>query len=97
MRTLLLLIIKFYRYFLSPLLASRCRFYPSCSAYALQAINRHGVMQGGWLALKRLLRCHPWHESGYDPLPNDGAYCAHSSIELASKPQQTQPITKHSL
>lgn len=62
--------IRFYRLFISPLLPPACRFYPTCSAYALEAILRHGPIKGGWLAFKRLCRCHPWGGSGYDPVPD---------------------------
>ena len=58
-----------YRYGVSPLLGPRCRFYPSCSSYALEAIDLHGALQGGWLSARRLARCHPWHPGGYDPVP----------------------------
>jgi putative membrane protein insertion efficiency factor len=58
-----------YRRWVSPALPARCRFHPSCSAYALEAITRHGVVRGGWLAVWRLLRCHPFHPGGYDPVP----------------------------
>ncbi len=61
--------LRLYRRTLSPLLPRRCRFYPTCSEYALQAILRHGVVRGGWLAARRLLRCGPWHPGGYDPVP----------------------------
>lgn len=61
--------IRAYRYFISPMFGSSCRFHPSCSRYALEAIERHGNARGGWLALRRLLKCHPWHEGGLDPVP----------------------------
>ncbi|BCA97176.1 putative membrane protein insertion efficiency factor [Legionella antarctica] len=64
--------IKMYRYLISPLIKPCCRFYPSCSQYAISAIKQHGVVKGIWMAFKRLLRCHPWSRGGYDPvLPND--------------------------
>ncbi len=61
--------IRAYQRVLSPLLPRRCRFYPSCSEYAAQAVLKHGVFRGGWLALRRLVRCGPWHPGGYDPVP----------------------------
>lgn len=66
---LLLSLIGFYRQWISPLLGPRCRFIPSCSAYGLEAIQRHGAARGSWLTLKRLLRCHPWTPCGCDPVP----------------------------
>ncbi len=66
---LFLFIIKAYQVTVSPFLGSRCRFYPSCSAYAYEAINKYGVLQGGGLAVKRILRCHPFHPGGVDPVP----------------------------
>ena len=63
-------LIRFYRYAISPLLGANCRYQPTCSAYAEEAIRRHGVVRGGWLALKRISRCNPWGGSGYDPVPN---------------------------
>lgn len=63
-------LIRFYRYAISPLLGANCRYEPTCSAYAEEAIRRHGVIKGGWLALKRIGRCNPWGGSGYDPVPN---------------------------
>lgn len=69
MRKILILIIRVYQYLLSPLLGPSCRFYPSCSCYAQEALERHGVIKGSWLALRRLLRCHPWHPGGVDPVP----------------------------
>jgi putative membrane protein insertion efficiency factor len=68
-RTLLRAPIRGYQLFISPLLGQRCRFYPSCSNYALEAIEVHGALKGAWLALKRIARCHPWHPGGVDPVP----------------------------
>ena len=69
MKRLLLGLVRFYQYLISPLLGPRCRFHPSCSHYAIEAIERHGTLRGGWLAVRRLGRCHPWHPGGYDPVP----------------------------
>jgi len=66
---LLLVLIGFYRRGVSPLLPPACRYTPSCSEYAEQAVQRYGALRGGWLAARRLSRCHPWGGSGYDPLP----------------------------
>jgi putative membrane protein insertion efficiency factor len=69
MRFVAQLLIRLYQWTVSPLLGPRCRFHPSCSHYAHEAVVRFGVLTGGWLALKRLLRCHPWHPGGLDPVP----------------------------
>ena len=61
--------LRVYRLVISPLFPPCCRYYPSCSAYAVQAIRRHGPILGGWLALKRIGRCHPWAPGGHDPVP----------------------------
>ncbi|MBD5289369.1 MAG: membrane protein insertion efficiency factor YidD [Bacteroides sp.] len=66
---LLILPIHFYRHLISPLTPPSCRYTPTCSAYAIEAIRLHGARRGGWLALKRIMRCHPWGGSGYDPVP----------------------------
>ena len=68
-RQIFILPIRLYQVLLSPILPPACRYLPTCSAYAAEAIERHGLVRGGWLALKRLLRCHPWGGSGYDPVP----------------------------
>ncbi|TND03934.1 MAG: hypothetical protein FD120_1643 [Gammaproteobacteria bacterium] len=70
MQKILTGLIRGYRYLISPLLGNHCRFYPSCSVYAAEAIERHGTVHGSWLALKRLSRCHPWHAGGVDPVPH---------------------------
>jgi putative membrane protein insertion efficiency factor len=62
-------LIRFYQMVISPLLGSNCRFYPSCSQYSLEAIEKYGVFKGGWMGIQRISRCHPWHDGGYDPVP----------------------------
>lgn len=63
-------LLRIYRYLLSPLLGPRCRFLPSCSEYAMQALHTHGAMHGSWLSARRLCKCHPWHRGGFDPVPD---------------------------
>jgi putative membrane protein insertion efficiency factor len=62
-------LIRGYQYFLSPLVGNQCRFTPTCSQYAREAIEIHGAMKGTWYAVRRVLRCHPWHPGGHDPVP----------------------------
>jgi putative membrane protein insertion efficiency factor len=69
MRTILIGLLRLYRYLISPLLGNHCRYYPSCSEFAEQAVRIHGPARGGWLAVKRVCRCHPWHTGGVDPVP----------------------------
>ena len=69
MKALLLWLIRGYQLCLSPFFGGQCRFYPSCSAYAVEAIDTHGALRGSWLAVSRLARCHPWHPGGVDPVP----------------------------
>ncbi len=69
MKRVLIACIRGYQYLISPLLGPHCRFHPTCSAYAMEALQRYGVFKGTWLALRRVGRCHPFHEGGYDPVP----------------------------
>ena len=69
MKRFILGLIRLYQRTLSPLLPSACRFYPTCSRYGYEAIDRYGVMRGGWLAVKRVARCHPFNPGGFDPVP----------------------------
>ena len=69
MRWLLVALVRFYQYAISPMLGRSCRFHPTCSEYAVEALQRHGAWKGLGLALRRIGRCHPWHPGGYDPVP----------------------------
>ncbi len=73
MRQILIALIKLYRYAISPYLAPSCRYTPTCSSYAMEAVERFGIFRGSWLAIRRISRCHPWHEAGYDPVPDNPA------------------------
>jgi putative membrane protein insertion efficiency factor len=68
-RKVILSVIWFYKKAVSPYLPGRCRYYPTCSSYAMEAVRKYGALKGSYLALKRILRCHPFHEGGYDPVP----------------------------
>ena len=69
MSRLLVLLVRFYQRFIGPGLPQACRFHPSCSTYAVEALERHGALRGGWLTIRRLGRCHPFHPGGIDPVP----------------------------
>lgn len=86
MRRLLIILLRAYKYAISPFLGNHCRFYPSCSDYAVEALQRHGIARGVSLAARRLSRCHPWHPGGYDPVPqgDDHGGRAASAPENAS-------------
>ncbi len=81
MRSLLIGFITLYRWFVSPLLGPNCRFYPTCSCYAQEAIQRHGALRGSWLAARRIGRCHPWNPGGFDPVPE----CTHAPHDNTHK------------
>lgn len=72
MKYLLIGFIRAWRFAISPLYGQVCRYHPSCSAYALEAVTAHGAVRGTWLAVRRLARCHPWSDGGYDPVPARG-------------------------
>jgi putative membrane protein insertion efficiency factor len=68
MKHVLIFLVRLYQKFISPLFPATCRFYPTCSEYFIQAVQKYGALKGTWLGLKRISKCHPWHEGGYDPL-----------------------------
>jgi len=79
MKRVLVALVRGYARYISPFFAPHCRFYPTCSAYAQEAIERFGPLRGSWLAVRRLGRCHPFHPGGYDPVPDgDRSHSAHS-------------------
>ena len=86
MRAALLAVVRFYQRAISPAFPPRCRFYPSCSAYALEAIELHGAARGSWLAIRRVGRCHPWHDGGLDPVPEPNVRShAHRAVAVATE------------
>lgn len=68
MKSIFIGLIRFYQLFISPLFPPTCRFYPTCSQYAIEAIKKYGIVKGGWMAVKRIAKCHPFHSGGYDPV-----------------------------
>ncbi|MCE1169902.1 membrane protein insertion efficiency factor YidD [Azovibrio restrictus] len=69
MKRILIFFLRIYQYAISPFLGRNCRFYPSCSEYAVEAVQKYGALRGGWMGLKRVCRCHPWNPGGVDPVP----------------------------
>ncbi|HEV7831631.1 MAG TPA: membrane protein insertion efficiency factor YidD [Pseudonocardiaceae bacterium] len=78
---ILVAVLRFYRRWISPALPPTCRFSPSCSAYAIEALTVHGALRGSWLTVRRLLRCQPWHPGGVDPVPPTRTSCAQAESE----------------
>jgi uncharacterized protein len=93
MKILFIWLIRGYRMFISPLFPPTCRFQPTCSMYAMQAIERFGVWRGGWMAIRRILRCHPFHPGGYDPVPEvattvKGDCCTHAGLNCEDEAKE---------
>lgn len=89
MKYLLIGLLKLYRLAISPLYGNVCRYYPSCSAYALRAVEVHGALKGSWLAGRRLLRCHPWTPGGYDPVPGTPEFAEEAQLQAAAAASST--------
>jgi putative membrane protein insertion efficiency factor len=79
MKKIIILLIGFYQKYISPLKPATCRFYPTCSEYAAQALKKYGLLKGLWLSVGRMLRCHPFNPGGYDPLPDSFRVCSHKN------------------
>lgn len=92
MKSVMKVFIHAYRYLISPLLGPSCRFHPTCSAYALEAIDSHGALKGGFLAFRRLSKCHPWHKGPFiDPVPGSGVDHPDSMVYKRANPKTTTP------
>lgn len=92
MKYLLIGLLKVYRAVISPLYGNVCKYYPSCSAYALEAVTVHGSIKGTWLAARRLASCHPWSLGGYDPVPGTPAAAAWEAEQAEKAAQATGPV-----
>ena len=94
MKYVLIWLLKGYRFAISPLYGQVCRFYPTCSAYALEAVTEHGALRGSWLAVRRVGRCHPWNPGGYDPVPRRrGEHDHDDQHDLNDQPVSTSTPT----
>ncbi|WP_420824241.1 membrane protein insertion efficiency factor YidD [Thiomicrorhabdus indica] len=89
---MLYLLIRFYQLFISPVIGPRCRFYPTCSSYTIEALKTHGVICGSWLAIKRISSCHPGNPGGVDPVPECGCHCkSHRPVESSDSNSKNLP------
>ncbi len=77
MKRFLILLVRGYQVLISPVLGNNCRYYPSCSAYTIEAMEKWGPLKGLWMGIRRVSRCHPWHEGGVDPVPDPPSQCPH--------------------
>jgi uncharacterized protein len=82
MRKLALLLIRGYQLIVSPWLGANCRYYPSCSQYTAEAVDRYGALRGSWMGARRILRCHPFHAGGFDPVPDRRSVCDCQKVKL---------------
>jgi putative membrane protein insertion efficiency factor len=85
--------IRFYQRFISPALPASCRYYPTCSAYAVESLQVHGAMRGSWLGIRRVARCHPWHAGGFDPVPPPRERSGPADSSLPVEPSSGVPET----
>lgn len=93
MKFLFIGLVKFYRYVISPVMPPSCRYIPTCSEYAVEALEKHGALRGGWLAVKRIGRCHPGYPGGYDPVP-DPHGCQHHDHEDNAAQDKGEPLNQ---
>ncbi|GKT12767.1 MAG: hypothetical protein ISEC1_P1747 [Thiomicrorhabdus sp.] len=91
---LIIAVVRFYQLFISPLIGPRCRFYPTCSHYTIDALKQHGFFCGSWLAIKRILRCHPANPGGVDPVPTCGCQSKKNCQELLSEDNENSHTPK---
>jgi len=92
MKYLLIGLVRLYQLVISPYLPSSCRYHPTCSQYGIEALKQHGALKGSWLAIRRIARCHPWSDGGYDPVPQSHEHShTHSHSQPNSKPELTKP------